>query len=149
MKKRATDTQKGFTLIELLVVIAIIGLLSSVVLASLNSARAKARDTQRKSDMHQLQVALEFYNDANKTYPNSPTPLVIDDLTVLVPTYIGSLPRDPQDPGAHAGGQGYHYTTATGSTGYTLMALLESTNNYCTVSTGADQYNWVGTYPHC
>ena len=62
---------KGFTLIELLVVIAIIGILSSVVLASLNTARAKARDAKRLSDMHQMQIALEFYYDFFGRYPDS------------------------------------------------------------------------------
>lgn len=59
---------KGFTLIELLVVIAIISLLSSVVLASLNSARAKARDAKRMSDLHNIQLALEMYYDKYGTY---------------------------------------------------------------------------------
>lgn len=46
--------EKGFTLIELLVVIAVIGLLSSVILASLNNARKKGRDTRRIEDLRQI-----------------------------------------------------------------------------------------------
>lgn len=61
----------GFTLIELLVVIAIIGVLSSVILASLNSARVKARDTVRLEEIHTLQVALEQYYADNGKYPAS------------------------------------------------------------------------------
>ncbi len=61
--------KKGFTLIELLVVISIIGLLSSVVLTSVNSARAKARDARRITDLKQIQTALEFYYDTNGSYP--------------------------------------------------------------------------------
>jgi prepilin-type N-terminal cleavage/methylation domain-containing protein len=59
----------GFTLIELLVVISIISLLASVVLASLNSARAKARDARRLADMKEIEKALQFYFDANNAYP--------------------------------------------------------------------------------
>lgn len=61
---------KGFTLIELLVVISIIGLLSSVVLASLNSARVKARDAKRQSDMQQILTALNLYHDTYGCIPN-------------------------------------------------------------------------------
>jgi prepilin-type N-terminal cleavage/methylation domain-containing protein len=67
------DGARGFTLIELLVVIAIIGLLSSIVLASLNTARTKARDAARLSDMHTIRTALELYaNDHNGQYPDEP-----------------------------------------------------------------------------
>ena len=60
MKKQSTYAY-GFTLIELLVVIAVIGLLASVIVASLGSARGKARDAERMSDMRQIQIALEFF----------------------------------------------------------------------------------------
>lgn len=67
--KRARP-RRGFTLIELLVVIAIIGVLSSVILASLNTARIKARDAARISDIQSIRTALELYaNDHNGQYP--------------------------------------------------------------------------------
>jgi prepilin-type N-terminal cleavage/methylation domain-containing protein len=63
--------RKGFTLIELLIVIAIIGVLSSIILNAIQQARMKARDARRKSDIHQLQIALESYYSDNGMYPCS------------------------------------------------------------------------------
>jgi len=106
MKQKRNHTARGFTLIELLVVIAIIGLLSSIVLASLNSARSKARDAQRKTVLRELSVANEMLRDtgsyastagwlSNWTPNNNP----------LAPTYISTISSDP----GGNGGVGYQY----------------------------------------
>ncbi len=60
-----TRSSKGFTLIELLVVIAIIGILSGVVLASLNNARAKGADAAVKSNLANARAEAELYYDSN------------------------------------------------------------------------------------
>jgi prepilin-type N-terminal cleavage/methylation domain-containing protein len=97
---------RGFTLIELLVVIAIIGMLSSVVLASLNSARAKARDSRRAADLQSIRVALELYYDANGSYPNPGwawrsqcvgwgSHALANVIPGLTPTYMPVMPQDP------------------------------------------------------
>lgn len=60
--------KRGFTLIELLVVVSIIGVLSSVVLSSLNSARIRARDAKRVSDINSLDTAMQLSYDDNGQY---------------------------------------------------------------------------------
>jgi len=64
-------TQQGFTLIELLVVIAIIGLLSTLAVVALNSARQRSRDAKRVADIRQIQTALELGFSEVSKYPNS------------------------------------------------------------------------------
>ena len=124
----------GFTLIELLVVIAIIGILASIVLASLNTARRKSRDVRRIADIKQIQLALELYFDKNQTYP-----LVITG-TNLAPEFIPTVPKDPSSASLN-----YSYdpvttwTVATPSVGtvctatpclsYHLGATLAETSN--------------------
>lgn len=85
--------QKAFTLIELLVVIAIIGILSSIVLTNMNSARQKARDVKRVADIKQLQLALALYFDVNGgKYPRT---LTLGGSTELAPTYTPVISTPP------------------------------------------------------
>ncbi|MCF7815732.1 MAG: type II secretion system GspH family protein [Candidatus Pacebacteria bacterium] len=60
--------KRGFTLIELLVVIAIIGILASVVLASLNTARDKGADAAVKGALSQMRAQAELFYDTGRTY---------------------------------------------------------------------------------
>lgn len=112
---------KGFTLIELLVVISIIGFLATLAVVNINTSREKARNVKRRTDLKQIQTALELYYDKNGNYPMtsadsaegvwlegrcapSPFPGVESKpdytganayIPDLAPTYIAALPSDP------------------------------------------------------
>jgi len=62
------NKQMGFTLIELLVVIAIIGILASIVMVSLNSARNKGADTAIKANLKAVMTQAEMVYDTNSSY---------------------------------------------------------------------------------
>lgn len=110
----------GFTLIELLVVIAIMGILASIVMVSLSSARAKGRDAKRVSDIKNIELSLKLYYADNLRYPTAS-----NLQTALVPNYLPKLPTDPKT------GVTYFYAAlGSGSTcsSFHLGAALEASS---------------------
>lgn len=117
---------KGFTLIELLVVISIIGILATLLMANVAGVRERARDVQRKSDINQIQKALEMYKNSQST------PSYSANLDALVPNFIKSRPHDPKYVSTcteNCWADYSHARDATDTLKYTLKACLENASD--------------------
>jgi type IV pilus assembly protein PilA len=75
LRERGQD-EKGFTLIELLVVILIIGILAAIALPAFLNQRAKAQDSEAKSNVRTAQTAMETYYTDNQTYASATNALL-------------------------------------------------------------------------
>jgi len=120
-----TICHRGFTLIELLVAISIIGILSSFLLANFVGVRQRARDGIRKSDLRQIQSALELYRSDKAAYPASPLPSCgspLQDTSKPPVVYMQKIPCDPSNSSV------YTYT-ASGNDSYTIVGCLENGND--------------------
>lgn len=121
--KEQSYRKSGFTLIELLVVIAIIGLLSSILLASMTAARLKGQDSRRLSDSRQLKNAMELYYSSNGFYPsigNNNAGYNVSGLSVPLSGILSTIPSDPT-------GNSYQYVRgATTSASFALRIRLSS-----------------------
>lgn len=164
---------KGFTLIELLVVIAIIALLASIVLVSLKTARAKARDSRRLADIKQIQLALEMYYDDNGEYPisgscgatspntgwcNSVQSLssghwIRNGSSVNLGSYLAHDPLDPAQGSSpnwepSGGGTYFYFSSGYGGSGqwYMIVFGLEQTSHPLQTQDGVTACD--GTYFH-
>ena len=132
------NSTKGFTLIELLIVIAIIGILSSLGLSAYTQVQARARDSQRKTDLQQIRIALEVYRSDNQGYPLTAEYVLINCKTPISfnnNTYMQSLPCDPRGPTTLK----YFYSSLDGSS-YDLISCLEN-------SSDKDATSVSGAYP--
>ncbi len=128
MKIKILKLNKGFTLVELLIVIAIIGVLASLLMVNFVGIRQRARDAQRKSDLRQIQSALELYRSDQGEYPKTLTggqPLK-NGSTI----YMSEIPSDPNFTGS---GSNYKYAGQNkqllDGTDYTLSACLENSSD--------------------
>jgi|GEM_PF-670403 prepilin-type N-terminal cleavage/methylation domain-containing protein len=152
---------KGFTLLEILLVIGAIGILSAIVLVAINPNRqlAQARDAQRKIDINTINKSLEQFLIDTYSYPSeitnnyqeicatgskSITTSLNDspsvdctgklDLRVLIPTYISSMPRDPQSTGS---GTGYYVAINQSNNKISTKSFnIESSQNIAINDTG-------------
>ncbi len=138
-----SNSKKGFTLIELLVVIAIIGLLATLSIVALNSARMRARDVRRKADLKQIYNALQMYYDENGKYPPAGTcaygsscfiySIAGKDWFSVLSPWMSTQPLDPTNNLASPWADGhYSYTygnvTADGQ-GFDLLGQLENNSD--------------------
>lgn len=153
--------QRGFTLIELLVVIAIIGILSAVVLASLSTARVKARDASRKAEVGEFEKALELYYANHGNYPcgsicgNSGvtnfTGSSVPGAALISDGAISSIPADPTyTGGCNSTAEGYCYCSL-GSDSYVLTVHLETsggTSQSCYIRVGPNASTFCGGHQY-
>ncbi len=118
------ENKSGFTLIELLVVIFIIGLLSTISIVSLNSARARSRDARRLSDIKNIQIALEMYYNDVAQYPA--TISTTTGIRSASTTYINAVPEapTPNDGTCTLSENSYTYNSLAPYSTYTLTYCL-------------------------
>lgn len=122
--------KKGFTLIELLVVIAIIGILSSVVLASLNTARDKGADAAVKANLNGMRAQAELYYDTNTQY-NSAYAANCTSGVFSDPNMTSALNSANSANGGNAAA-----TCTSSTTGWAAYIPLKSTGFYCVDGNG-------------
>ncbi len=142
----ATSPARGFTLIELLVVVAIIGMLSSIVLSSLTSARNKAGDSSVRSNLKSLTNLTALYQSNNASYGPSVTAAACPTSGTSM-FYANASIRDAI---AKASANGGGVTRcATDGNNYAISAQLKtSTDHWCVDSTGGvrqtSNASWTG-----
>lgn len=150
------EHERGFTLMELLIVIVLLGFLIAMGMASFKSSQTKSRDSRRKSDLHQIMIALETYFNDKGRYPSDsadgkimgcgtgdsqecPWGGQFSDANGTI--YMVTLPDDP------GLGKRYFYDVSGAlRTTYQLYARLENKEDISVAKSGSDPGKYVNVF---
>lgn len=168
MKKnrKNKNPQSGFTLIELLIAIVIIGVLSAIILASLNSAKAKGRDAKRIRNIEEIRKAIELYVATNNVAPDLGDPNCVDpnttdvycftndwtggtakpwdDFTAQLNPYMKTVPKDPCGIDCY-NNDGFHRHEGYFEYVYQAPAMIAPLNNPPDVTITSSSYRIYAT----
>lgn len=128
--------ERGYTLVEIVIVIGIVAVLATIIWGAADAYRKKARDTERRSELKQIELALRMYKDSYGRYPAegcgatglwaSPGPgtatwyVSCDDyIPGLTPSIMNTLPSDPNETNANSG---YMYRVSPDGMNYKVLA---------------------------
>ncbi|MDO8579739.1 MAG: type II secretion system protein [bacterium] len=130
---------KGFTLIELLVVIAIIGILSSVVLASLNTARGKGANASIKANLANTRAQAEIIYDTSASYTGLCTNAVIAGQTASANSSLGGSVDNTLGNAGATNKVSCHESSTAWAINSGLKVAEGSNTMWCVDSTGASK----------
>ena len=139
---------RGFTIVEIITVVLIISILATITIIGWNVVQRQSRDNERKSDAILIKNAIEKYYEDNGTYP-LPSGCSVNAgcstnllSTLLVPTYIASVPTPPN-------GTGYAYVRGTDvEDSYALLITMEAMTT-CKTGMKVNTGWWGSSVPQC
>jgi len=138
------SVSRGFTLIEIILVLALIGIIATTVISLIDPAAQfkKTRDTQRKTDLRQIQAGLELYRADQGAYPLTAVwPTCGSPLSVGSAMYMQKIPCDPKNGNPSQ----FIYTYVSDGITYTLISCIENTRDLQKDTTNAPNPSG-GTY---
>jgi len=137
------NKKRAFTLIEMLIVIVIIGVLAAALIPRLSSARGRANDVARKSDLSQTAAAIVAYQIDNGSFMScwsTPTGCPLSSIsTGLISAWMNSIPSDPQSDKSFLG---LGTTIANGQYGYTTLTKWWIWKNGFVIMAGTETEGW-------
>lgn len=140
--------QQGFTIIEIIITIIVIGILTAISVVAYGNIQRQSRDSERRSDVVQLKIAMDKYYAANSQFPAACTAdgsaCPVNNLATALKPYLSEIPQDPS-------GSSNQYSYVRGGTNGSAYAIRVNYEAQPACKTGTRVVSswWGSSVPTC